>query len=75
MLTDSDHVEDILEILFQNFRLVREKGLHKWTHDECTNMDEILFRFSSKKEPYRTVQDLAGNLHHYLPEDVLITER
>eukprot|EP01117_Protostelium_nocturnum_P010127 TRINITY_DN3613_c0_g1_i2.p1 TRINITY_DN3613_c0_g1~~TRINITY_DN3613_c0_g1_i2.p1 ORF type:complete len:877 (+),score=261.82 TRINITY_DN3613_c0_g1_i2:61-2691(+) len=70
-----EHCEEIMEIVFQYFKLIKEKGIEDWIHEEAIRMDEIFFRFLSKKEPSRTAEDLASLLHHFSPKDVLINEK
>ncbi len=40
-----EHVEDILELLFQYLSMIRAEGAKEWIHEECKNVNELKFRF------------------------------
>ena len=65
------HVDDIIELVFQYLALLREKGPQEWVFRECQDLNRMQFRFKDKERPQNYVCGLSGHLHDYPAEEVL----
>nr|KAJ3423186.1 Insulinase (Peptidase M16) [Polyrhizophydium stewartii] len=66
-----EHYEDIVVIVFQYIAMLRSMPVQEWVFRECQAVAAIAFRFKEKSPPSSFVSHLAGNLHLYVPEDVI----
>ncbi len=65
------HVDDIIDIVFQYIRLLQQTELQQWLYQEQQQQAQLKFRYQEKRDASHTVTDLAHNLHYYAPQDVL----
>ena len=72
-LTDAglDHVDDVAEIVFSYFNLLRDVGPQRWVHDETSTVAACSFRFLSKRPPVDYTCGVAGAMQLYPPRHVL----
>uniref|UniRef100_A0A1I8Q5M0 Insulin-degrading enzyme n=1 Tax=Stomoxys calcitrans TaxID=35570 RepID=A0A1I8Q5M0_STOCA len=66
-----DHVDDIIQIVFQYFKMLRELGPQKWIFDECVKINEMRFRFKEKEKPEKLVTNVVSCMQVYPLEQVL----
>ncbi|KNC32106.1 Insulin-degrading enzyme [Lucilia cuprina] len=66
-----NHVDDIVEIVFQYLRMLRERGPQKWIFDECVKINEMRFSFKEKEKPERLVTGVVSCMQVYPLEQVL----
>ena len=55
-----DHVDEIVEMVFQYIDLLKEKKTQQWIFDEITQLRKVMFEFRDKENPFGFVQGLAG---------------
>ena len=55
-----DHVDEIVEMVFQYIDLLKEKKTQQWIFDEITQLRKVMFDFIDKENPFGFVQGLAG---------------
>jgi len=67
------HIEEIGEMLFAQFELIRQQGVRPIYFDELKKLAEIDFRFQEKGSESGLVQRLASQLHRYPAKQVLST--
>ena len=65
------HVDDIVELVFQYLALLREKGPQEWVFRECQDLNRMQFRFKDKERPQSYVCGLSGQLQDYPLDEVL----
>ena len=63
--------DEVLDLLFQYIRLVREAGALKWVWQESADLAAMHFRFQEKRDPSGYVVRLASNLQLYPPQYVI----
>lgn len=66
-----DHVDEIVEMVFGYIRLVRERGVQAWIHDESAALADMSFRFAERQEPFSYVQRLSTQMSAYPEKDYL----
>lgn len=66
-----EHVDDIIQLVFQYLALLRAEGPQEWVWRECQDLNTMQFRFKDKERPQGYVCGLAGHLHYYPLEEVL----
>lgn len=66
-----EHVEEIIQALFQNLDLIRHEGLNEWRYMEKRAVLEAAFRFQEHARPLDVVSHLVINMQHYAPVDVI----
>ena len=66
-----EHVDDIVDLFFEQIHLIGERGVRRWTFDEQKQLSELGFRFKQRSEPAGYVTSLATSLHLYPAHDVL----
>jgi len=65
------HQDDILALLFQAIRLIRERGVKAWTYEEQSKLSTLQFRFKSQSNALATVRSAAQNMQNIPIQDVL----
>ncbi len=45
------HIDEIVSLVFQYFKMLRENGTQKWIFEECQNLNATHFRFKDKERP------------------------
>lgn len=63
--------DEVLDLIFQYIRLVREAGALKWVWQESADLAAMHFRFQEKRDPSGYVVRLASNLQLYPPQYVI----
>uniref|UniRef100_A0A1A9ZU27 Insulin-degrading enzyme n=1 Tax=Glossina pallidipes TaxID=7398 RepID=A0A1A9ZU27_GLOPL len=66
-----NHVDDIVNIIFQYLQMLREMGPQKWIFDECVKLNEMHFRFKEKEKPESLVTNAVTSMQIYPLEEVL----
>ncbi|KFD65259.1 hypothetical protein M514_00656 [Trichuris suis] len=66
-----EHVEEIVQLVFEGINLIRTRGVEEWIHRECEKLGNIEFRFKDKEKPSKLTTSLASDMHHYPIEEVL----
>mmetsp|Transcript_28912 Transcript_28912/g.46802 ORF Transcript_28912/g.46802 Transcript_28912/m.46802 type:complete len:1017 (-) Transcript_28912:212-3262(-) len=66
-----NYVNEVIGIIFQYIKLLREKGAEKWVYEESRVISEMQFRFKDKEEPTSFASAIASNMHEYPIEHVL----
>jgi len=67
-----EHVDDIVNIIFQYLRMLRQEGAKKWIFDECVKLNEMRFRFKEKEQPENLVTHTVSSMQIFPLEEVLI---
>lgn len=70
MLTQEglDHVDEIIQSLFQTLNLIATQGLQAWRYQEKRAVLESAFRFQETQRPLDMVSHLVVNMQHYAPK-------
>lgn len=63
--------ELIIVHIFEYIKMMQSEGAQEWKYRECSLIQAITFRFKEKTSPAAYCSELSGNMHDYLPEDVL----
>ena len=66
-----DHIDEIIELVFQYLKLVKEKGIEEWVFEEFKNIHNMQFRFKDKERPQNYVSSTASRLHEFPLKEVL----
>lgn len=66
-----EHVDDIIQMLFQTLALIGREGLNEWRYLEKRAVLESVFRFQETSRPLDIVSHLVINMQHYQPEDIM----
>ncbi|XP_037939985.1 insulin-degrading enzyme isoform X2 [Teleopsis dalmanni] len=66
-----NHIDDVINIIFQYIQLLRQEEPKKWIFDECCNINEMRFRFKDKEQPDTLVQNAVTAMQIYPLEQVL----
>lgn len=66
------HIDEIIALTFQYIKLIEKEGVQKWIYDETQSVEKMMFRFKQKATPINYVKNLAGDLHEYKPQHVLV---
>lgn len=67
-----EHGDDIVELIFQYIKLLRDTGPQEWIFKEYKEILDIEFRFKEKEKPSGYVSSLVPNLHLYPLEEILV---
>lgn len=63
----TNHVDDIIELLFSYLVLIKERGVQKWIHDETAAISKLSFHFQERSEPYSFVQGVSHSMYRFPP--------
>ena len=66
-----EHTDEIIQLTFQYFEMIRQNGIQKWIFDEIQNVNAMLFRFKDKERPMGYARSLANAIHKYPLSEVL----
>lgn len=66
-----DHIDEILCLLYQYIRMLRETGVQEWLFREEQALAETGFRFMEKHEPFAFTTNISSEMHKYPPEEYL----
>ena len=64
-------MDDIITLVYQYLRMLREVGPLEWIFDECKNLNAMQFRFKDKTRPQSYACSLSSRLHDYPMEEAL----
>eukprot|EP00339_Tiarina_fusa_P025559 CAMPEP_0116996806 /NCGR_PEP_ID=MMETSP0472-20121206/483_1 /TAXON_ID=693140 ORGANISM="Tiarina fusus, Strain LIS" /NCGR_SAMPLE_ID=MMETSP0472 /ASSEMBLY_ACC=CAM_ASM_000603 /LENGTH=1123 /DNA_ID=CAMNT_0004695537 /DNA_START=168 /DNA_END=3539 /DNA_ORIENTATION=- len=62
-----DYMDNIVEAVFSYIKMIRNKGIPRFVFFEVLQLEELQWRFSSKREVSGYVQSLATSLQKYPP--------
>ncbi|MBF8999543.1 insulinase family protein [Vibrio nitrifigilis] len=65
------HVDEIIQSLFQTLKLIGEQGLSDWRYKEKRAVLESAFQFQETSRPMDLVSHLVVNMQHYAPDDTI----
>ncbi len=66
-----EHVEEIIQAVFQYLNLIEEQGFDEWRYTEKQAVLESAFRFQEPTRPLDLVSHLVINMQHYAPQDII----
>ncbi|CAG9861187.1 unnamed protein product [Phyllotreta striolata] len=66
-----DHVDEIVELVFQYLNMLKKEGPQKWVQDENKNIGQMIFRFKDKESPRTYISGLVHSLQEYPMQNVL----
>jgi len=66
-----NHVDDIVQLVFQYLAMLRSKGPQQWVFEECQDLNAMQFRFKDKERPQSYTCGLSGHLHDFPVPEVL----
>ncbi len=66
-----NHVEAIIQAVFQYLNLIEEHGFAEWRYLEKQAVLESAFRFQEPIRPLDLVSHLVVNMQHYPPQDTI----
>merc|ERR1712013_956940 len=66
-----NHVDDIVQLVFQYLTMLRSKGPQQWVFEECQDLNAMQFRFKDKERPQSYTCGLSGHLHDFPVPEVL----
>lgn len=66
-----DHVDDIIELVFQYIQMLKEVGPLQWVFEEVKSINNMSFKFKEKQSTHSCVSSLASDIHYYPMEEVL----
>ena len=67
-----EHIEEITDLLFQYFDMLRAQPPQAWLYEEQAKVAELGFRFQEKGSTVGFVYQMAPNLDLYPAEDLLV---
>uniref|UniRef100_A0A7S3PH67 Insulin-degrading enzyme n=1 Tax=Aplanochytrium stocchinoi TaxID=215587 RepID=A0A7S3PH67_9STRA len=67
----TDHVDDIVEVIFAYINLLGSSGPMKWYFDEISALAAIKFRFKSEEHPFTCATMRASKMHEYPIDKIL----
>lgn len=60
---DGQHWKNVVALVFQYLRMIRDHGIQKWRFDEVKQLAEIEFRFAEKQNSATYVSDMAKRMN------------
>ncbi|XP_055383724.1 insulin-degrading enzyme-like isoform X1 [Condylostylus longicornis] len=66
-----NNVDQIVHLIFQYIKLLKEEGPKKWIFDEYRSINEMLFKFKEKDSPTNLVSNVVHLMQIYPLEEVL----
>ncbi|KAG5874566.1 hypothetical protein JTB14_019568 [Gonioctena quinquepunctata] len=66
-----NHMDDIVELVFQYFNMLKKEGPLKWVQDENRNIGQMVFRFKDKESPKSYITSLVHSIQEYPMEHIL----
>ena len=61
-----EHVDDIITLVFQYLRMLREIGPLEWIFDECRNLNAMQFRFKVRTTYMQTKVNVFLLMHNFI---------
>uniref|UniRef100_A0A0D3EUR7 Peptidase M16 N-terminal domain-containing protein n=1 Tax=Oryza barthii TaxID=65489 RepID=A0A0D3EUR7_9ORYZ len=68
----SEHMEDIIGLVFKYILLLKENGIHEWIYDELVAINETEFHYQDKVHPISYVTDIVTTMQSFPPEEWLV---
>ncbi|BAD52843.1 putative insulin degrading enzyme [Oryza sativa Japonica Group] len=68
----SEHMEDIIGLVFKYILLLKENGIHEWIYDELVAINETEFHYQDKVHPISYVTDIVTTMRSFPPEEWLV---
>ncbi|RZC37709.1 insulin-degrading enzyme, partial [Asbolus verrucosus] len=72
-----EHINDIVELIFQYINMLKTQGPQKWVQDENRDIGSMLFRFKDKESPRSYISGLVHTLqiteHPTIIQDTALT--
>ncbi|XP_077297928.1 insulin-degrading enzyme-like [Arctopsyche grandis] len=66
-----NHIDDIVELVFQYINLLNKEGIQKWIFEEIANIHLTKFKFQDKKEPKDFVTRHVYYIQDYPMEEIM----
>lgn len=66
-----DHIDDIIAIIYEYIRIIREKGIQEWLFKEEATLAETAFRFRERGGAMSLVTNMASYMHTLPPAEYL----
>ncbi|XP_028137935.1 insulin-degrading enzyme isoform X1 [Diabrotica virgifera virgifera] len=66
-----DHIDEIIELVFQYLNMLKKEGPQQWVQDENKNIGHMIFRFKDKESPRTYISSLVHSIQEYPMEDIL----
>lgn len=66
-----EHVDDIVNIVFQYLKLLRQEVPKRWIFNECVKLNEMRFRFKEKEPPEGLVTHTVSSMQIFPLDEVL----
>ena len=67
-----DHINDIVEMVFQYIDLMREKKTQKWIFDESAQLRKTKFDFKDKENPQGYVSRISCKSSFFLDQFTIL---
>ncbi|KAB8083769.1 hypothetical protein EE612_006084 [Oryza sativa] len=68
----SEHMEDIIGLVFKYILPLKENGIHEWIYDELVAINETEFHYQDKVHPISYVTDIVTTMRSFPPEEWLV---
>ncbi|QQP57679.1 Metalloproteaselike, partial [Caligus rogercresseyi] len=65
------HVDEIIGLVFQYIELIRQEGLKETIFKQCSDINDMHFKYLDKSKPYDYVSTLSSRLQRYPMEEAL----
>ncbi|XP_023021581.1 insulin degrading metalloproteinase isoform X2 [Leptinotarsa decemlineata] len=66
-----NHVDDIVQLVFQYLNMLKTEGPQKWVQEENRNIAQMVFRFKDKESPRNYITSLVHTMQEYPMEHLL----
>uniref|UniRef100_A0A8R1HQ00 Insulin-degrading enzyme n=1 Tax=Caenorhabditis japonica TaxID=281687 RepID=A0A8R1HQ00_CAEJA len=66
-----DHVDDIVQLVFNYIGLLQRSGPQQWIQDELAELSAVKFRFKDKETPINMATSVAATLQYIPFENIL----
>lgn len=66
-----DHVEEVICLVYQYIRLIKEKGVTRTYYEEASTLAVNAFKFHEKGEPLSFVSSTSSWMHYLQPKEYL----
>lgn len=66
-----EHIDDVLGILYNYLRLIKESGIQEWLFNEEAALAATSFRFRERGSAISLVSDMASQMHNFPPAEYL----
>lgn len=69
-----EHVEDIIELMFNYIGLLQKSKPQAWIHEELAELSSVKFRFKDKETPITMATNVAATLQ-YIPFEHILSSK